>query len=182
MPMLAVTESASSLIMIGAFTAVCSRMARRVDGCAVRHQRSDDDEFIAAHARYQVLHRDRGPQPFRDHLQELVAAGVSARVVDVLEVVDVHVHERQQALSVCDLFQHLWQSSVQIEPVRQARQRVVLGQLQQLAAIRALLRDCFRAMSDVVADQREQPPARSLIVVMETSESIHTPLPRRSRV
>ena len=55
----------------------------------------DDDELIPAHAHHHVLGAHRGADALRHGLQELVAGLVAARVVDVLEAVEVQEQNRE---------------------------------------------------------------------------------------
>ena len=60
------------------------------DGAHVGQQ---DRELVAAQPRDDVVVPQRAAQPFGDLLEQLVAAVVAERVVDVLEPVDVQEHE-----------------------------------------------------------------------------------------
>ena len=51
--------------------------------------RTNDDEFLASVARYEVAGIDFVPEAVRDVDEHLVAHGVSKRVVDRLEVIDI---------------------------------------------------------------------------------------------
>ena len=69
---------------------------REQDGRVRRAARSDDDEFIAPITRHQVAPRTERRQDLRRPSQDLVAGGVPVRVVDPLEMVEVHDQDRER--------------------------------------------------------------------------------------
>jgi hypothetical protein len=86
-------------------------------------------ELVAAEPRHEVLGPQHLAQPFGHRAQQLVAAGMAERVVDLLELVEVDEQQRRQ------LFGALLDASrppdlvAEIDPVRQRRQFVVARQM-----------------------------------------------------
>ncbi|MNS95106.1 hypothetical protein D3C72_1293490 [compost metagenome] len=72
----------------------CARGAVQVIG-QVRQQHN---EFVAADARHRIGLAHQLRQPFACQAQQRVARGVAARVVDVLEVVEVDEHQRADGM------------------------------------------------------------------------------------
>ena len=58
----------------------------------------EHDEFVAAEARDEILRPQHVAQPVGDRAQQLVAAGMAERVVDLLELVEVDEQQRRQLL------------------------------------------------------------------------------------
>ena len=84
-----------------------------------------DDEFIAAHPRDGVGLADQPAQPLGDDFQELVAGGVTERVVDGLELIEVEMVNRHH-FSVRDPVQRAFEPVVQQHAIGQTGQRVVM--------------------------------------------------------
>jgi len=66
-------------------------------------------------------------QPVGDHLQELVAGGMTKRIVDGLELVEIEVVNRQHFLAMNALAQRLFQPLVQQHTIWEIGERVVVG-------------------------------------------------------
>ena len=88
-----------------------------------------DGEFVAAQAGDQARPVDQRAQPLGDRAQQLIAAGVAERVVDLLELVEVQHQQRDLALRRFRLGEPRSQVLVQRVAVGEAGQRVVLGQI-----------------------------------------------------
>ena len=101
--------------------------------CLLEHDR----ELVAAEARAEAEVAHRGPQAVRDGLQHAVAEHVAHAVVDVLEVVEVEEEDAGERPALGRARERLVQLHEELAAVRQARQRVVGGEVLQLA--RALL-------------------------------------------
>ena len=101
------------------------------------HALEDDRELVAAEARAEAdLATDRA-QALGDRLQHAVAEHVAHAVVDVLEVVEVEEEHAGKRTVLRRARKRLVQLHQELAPVGQARQRVVGGEVLQLA--RALL-------------------------------------------
>ena len=61
----------------------------------------DDGEFVAAQSRDETRAIDQRVQAARDGAEQLVAAGVAQRVVDLLELVEIEHQQRDLALLGC---------------------------------------------------------------------------------
>jgi hypothetical protein len=68
---------------------------RRLDVLLEHH------EFVAAEARHEILRPQHVAQPVGDRAQQLVAAGMAERVVDLLELVEVDEQQRRQLVGSC---------------------------------------------------------------------------------
>ncbi len=89
-------------------------------------------------------HLDRGA---RNQTQQLVAAGVAERVVDVLESVEVEEKQRDAREARLRDFDRVAQHLTQQRAVRQAGQRVVVSQRAQPHALADSFRSCRRRAS-----------------------------------
>jgi hypothetical protein len=134
-----------------------------VDAGHLGQQGRDDDEFISAHADHRVLRPDGVAQPLGDDLQQPVAMAVTQRVVDALEVVDVHVDQRDAALRVLRMADHAREARPQVQAVGQAGQRIVLRHVQQLALVGLVLFFRGAPVADIMTHQAKQ----SAVVVAE---------------
>ena len=91
------------------------------DGAHVGQQ---DRELVATQPGDDVVVPQRAAQPLRDLLQQLVAAVVAERVVDVLEPVDVQEHEPDAGAGLLRLEDRAAHPLREHAPVGQARERV----------------------------------------------------------
>ena len=98
-------------------------------------------ELIAPQARQQVAGPHRVTEQARDLLQQLVAGGMAAGVVDDLELVEVDVHERVRRVAARGVRQGFAQPGLELLAVVQAGQRVVRGAEAHLDAEPALFGD-----------------------------------------
>ena len=87
-----------------------------------------DDEFVAAHAHHDVRGAHRRAHALGDFLQQLVAHFVAARVVDVLEAVEVEEQHREHLPGFLAARDGLGQMRLQEQAVRQAREVIVIGE------------------------------------------------------
>ena len=100
-------------------------------------------ELIAAEARQQAAGAGGRAQPLGDLLQHAVAEAVAEGVVDGLEVVDVDEQQRE-ALLAAGARQRARQVRRELAAVGQLGERIVVGQVMQLA----------RALGDVALEFR----------------------------
>ncbi len=70
---------------------------RRIVGMADLGE--DNDEFVAARALDRIAGANAGVEPAGDFLEQGVADIVAERVVDLLEIVEIEKHDRQQKLA-----------------------------------------------------------------------------------
>src|SRR5215213_708096 len=96
MPMLQPMLSEAPSSSIGSLSSLRIRRAH------TRQAAGHDHEFVAAHAHHQILPSDTGTQTLGDGLQQPVADAVPLRVIDVLEVIEVDVQQRQPRLVTLD--------------------------------------------------------------------------------
>ena len=92
--------------------------------------RQEDQELVAAVTADGVRLADARHQALRDRAQDLVADGVTERIVDVLETIAVEEQDRDAAAVAARQRDGAGEAIVQEQPVRQVRQRVVFGQVQ----------------------------------------------------
>ena len=88
--------------------------------------RQEDGELVAAHPGDRVPGAQRRAQPRADLLEQEVAVGVAHGVVDLLEPVEVDDQHRQRLLLPLGAEQRLLEPVVEEDPVRQARERIVV--------------------------------------------------------
>ena len=84
-----------------------------------------DAELVAAEAGDGVGGAQRGLEPLGDLLEEHVAVVVAERVVDLLEVIEVHDHHGQAAVAALGGAQRLLDAVAEQHAVGQAGERVV---------------------------------------------------------
>ena len=86
----------------------------------------DDEELVAAHAaRHIDILARLLLQDARDNLERPVALVVAVRIVDALEIVDVHHQHRQRPLLALRFLHHLRERLVRRAAVKKPRQQVV---------------------------------------------------------
>ena len=94
--MLTVVTSVRPSTTIGARERLVDALGRLVHLLGVPDALQDDDELVAPHAHDDVLGADGGADALRHGLEQLVAGLMPARVVDVLEAVEVEEQHREQ--------------------------------------------------------------------------------------
>ncbi len=88
-------------------------------------RRLEDDEFVAAEARHHVGVADDLAQPVGHRAQQLVAAGMAERVVDLLELIEIDEQHGAGLARMPRGSQRLVDLVAKVSPVRQAGERVV---------------------------------------------------------
>ena len=86
-------------------------------------------ELVAVEARDRVAGANGSQDPHPDFDQEAVAFGVAHPVVDQLEVVDVEIEDADLGARLASHLQGVLEAVNETSPVRQSRQRVMLGQV-----------------------------------------------------
>jgi hypothetical protein len=89
----------------------------------------EHDEFVAAEPRHEILRPQHLAQASRDRAQQLIAAGMAERVVDLLELVEVDEQEGRQRALIAWHGQEALDLVAEIDPVGQPRQRVIAGEV-----------------------------------------------------
>jgi hypothetical protein len=108
-------------------------LGRRLDAGHVAAGDADDGEFVAAEAGAVAELAHGLPEPVGHGLQHAVAEDVAHAVVDRLEVVEVEEEDAGERSALGGLGQRLVQLHQELPAVRQAGQRVVRGEVLQLA-------------------------------------------------
>ena len=86
-------------------------------------------ELVAAEPRHEILGPQHLAQPFGHRAQQLVAAGMAERVVDLLELVEVDEQQRRQLFGALLGRQQTPDLVAEIDPVGQRGQFVVARQM-----------------------------------------------------
>ena len=94
-------------------------------GLRVHHLREEDAELVAAQPRDRVALTEALREPEADLLQQLVAARMAERVVDLLEAVEVHDHHGRGHVVAARRGERLTDAVVEERAVGQVRERVV---------------------------------------------------------
>ena len=89
--------------------------------------RGKQDELVAAEAREAVLLAGDTLKPLRHDAQQLIADGVTERVVDLLEAIEVDPQQRRRVGTTAQ-FEQLFEAALERETVAQPGQAVDLGQ------------------------------------------------------
>ena len=92
----------------------------------------EHNEFVAAEAGDEILRPQHFAQAAGDRAQQLVAAGMAERVVDLLELVEVDEQQRRQLLGTVLGRQQVADLVAEIDPVGQRGQFVVARQMADL--------------------------------------------------
>ena len=106
--------------------------------CAMFQQ---DRELVATQARHHIAAAHRVAQHGGHLLQQPVAGGVPAGVVDQLEAIEVDVHQRMLGAFFACRAPHASQPRIELCPVDQPGQRIVRGTEADLPRQAALLGD-----------------------------------------
>ena len=112
------------------------QLVRELDGHALDgvalHTEQQDGELVTPEARRAIA----GAQPRRQRVaqraQHFVAGQVAEHVVDLLEAVDVHQHERGVLAVAPATLELLGEVLLEAAPVPQSRQRIAVGEVEQV--------------------------------------------------
>ena len=116
-------------------------------------------EFVAAEARDEILRTQHLAQPVGHRAQQLVAAGMTQRIVDLLELVEVDKQQCRQSLGiVARIASSRSISSRKLTPVGQRRQLVVTRQMADPGFGHAPLGDVFQQHDGAAAGHRLERP------------------------
>ena len=131
MPTLAVTRISSPPLITGTLTDSKIRLAissvSRAD-----HVIADHDELVAAEPGRGVARPNRLRDPLGDGAQQLVARGMTERVVDVLEAIDVDEDDAGLRAAPARRRQALEQAIREQRAVRQTGERIVQRLVREL--------------------------------------------------
>ena len=103
-----------------------------VDLIGALHLLQHDDELVAPHAHHGVLGAHGRADALGDSLQELVAGLVPARIVDVLEAIEIEEQHREDAAVLSRLLDGARQIRLEIEPVGESRELIVVRQVREV--------------------------------------------------
>ena len=117
-----------------------------------------DDEFVAAHANHDVRGPHRRAHALGDLLQQLVAHFVAARVVDVLEAVEIEEQHREHLPGFLAARDGFGQVRLQEQAVRQARQVIVIGELVEALLVGEQLRLRLLSFRQIAHEVGHQAP------------------------
>ncbi len=147
MPTDAVTTKSVSPTRIGGCNDVRIRSAERDSFVDVGDVFTEHEELVAAGARHGVLVSSSLAEPPRNLDEHLVADGVTARVVDVLEVVDVE--EQDRCRTPRPHHQMAGEAVREQSPVRQTGQAVVQRDAAQLGLVALAVGDVRHHVEDL---------------------------------
>jgi len=122
----------------------------------VCHALQYDDELIPTHAHHDILGAHGRAHALRDGLQELVAGLVSARIVDVLEMIEIQEQHREHAASLFGLFDVARQVGRQIQPIGEPGELIVVREVVELLMALEQSRLGLAADGDVMNRHPEQ--------------------------
>ena len=116
--------------------------------------REDQRELVAADPGHGVALAQGRAHPLADLLEHVVADPVAEGVVDLLELVEVDQDDREQAAVAPAARHRLAQAVLEQEPVGQAGQRVVLGEMQHAGFGPLAFGDVGRGADEAAARHR----------------------------
>ena len=121
-----------------------------------------DDEFVAAHAHDDIGRAHRRSHALGDLLQQLVAHFVAARVVDVLEAVEIEEQHREHLPGLLAARDGFGQVRLQEQPVRHARQVIVIGEFVEALLVGEQLGLRLLALGQIAHQVGHQPAVARL--------------------
>jgi len=98
----------------------------------VCHTLQYDDELVPTHAHHDILGAHGRAHALRDGLQELVAGLVSARIVDVLEMIEIQEQHREHVAGLFGRFDVARQVGRQIQAIGEPRELIVVREVIEL--------------------------------------------------
>ena len=117
-------------------------------------------EFVAAEARHEILRAQHVAQPVGDRAQQLVAAGMTQGVVDLLELIEIDEQQCRQLLGALLDRQQPADLVAEIDPVGQRGQFVVTRQMADPGFRVAPLGDVFKQHDGAAARHRLERPGQ----------------------
>ena len=125
----------------------------------------------------------RVPQAVADLRQELVTAGVTEPVVDLLEVIEVDVQEREHLVGpATQAHDGVLDAVLEQLAVGQIGQRIVEGAHARLLVEPALSSRMAASVARVLASSSRRPSNRSLVAVVNSTEPMARPRTTRGRM
>ena len=118
----------------------------------------EHDELVAAEAGDEILRTEHLAQAVCHRAQQLVAAGMAERVVDLLELVEVDEQQRRHLLGAALAGQQAADLVAEIDPVRQRGQFVVARQMRDARLGVAPLGDVLEQHDGAAAGHRLECP------------------------
>ncbi len=118
----------------------------------------EHDELVAAEPRHEILGPQHLAQASGDRAQQLVAAGVTECVVDLLELVEIDEQQRRQLLGALLDRQQPSDLVAEIDPVRECSEFVVAGQMADAGFRVAPLGNVFEQHDGAAAGHRLERP------------------------
>ncbi len=106
-----------------------------IDHFSRRQQGRHDNKLVAAHTYDDIVRGHRSAQSSRDGREQLVATPMPKRVVDVLEVIEIHVQQGEPRAVAAGSCQQARQQPLQVQPVWKSRQRIAPGEAGDLALL-----------------------------------------------
>jgi hypothetical protein len=97
--------------------------------------REHEPELVAAHARYHPYVAHRGAEAFGGAGEQLVAIGMTARLVDALEVVDVEQHHGERLSAGARRVELAGERLLEAAVVRKLGKRIAMHQLLEVALV-----------------------------------------------
>ena len=137
----------------------------RVTDVAQQHR-----EFVAAEARHRVALFRARLETMRDDRQQLIAGAVAERVVDALEVIEVHVHERAARESGGRGRQFLREPVAKQRAVRQLGERIEVRLAIQPLVARAVRQRRAQPLGECRAVVGHRRIARRLAVIPDNQQ------------
>lgn len=118
----------------------------------------EDDELVAAEAGDEILRAQHLAQAIGDRTQKLIAAGMTQRIVDLLELVKIDEEQSRQTLRMARDCEQTLDLVPKIDTVRQRREIVVAGQMADPGLGVAALRDVLEQQNRTAISHRLDSP------------------------
>ena len=115
-----------------------------------------DGELVAAQSRHDIAAAYAVAQALADGLEDLVAAGMAERIVDILEAIEIE-RQHRHGRTALGLVEFLAQALAQVQAVGQIGQRIVVGEVRHAGLDAPLLGDVLVHGDPAAARHRLMP-------------------------
>ncbi len=123
----------------------------------------EHDELVAAEPRHEILGPQHLAQPLGDRAEQLVAAGMTERVVDLLELVEIDEQQRRELIGAVRQLEQAFDLVAEIDPVGQLGQFVEARQMADLGFGGAALGDVLHQHDGAAAGHRLEFPRQRAV-------------------
>ena len=139
-------------------------------------------ELVATEARDDVALAHASAQAFAHRAQHEIAAAVTHRIVDVLEVVEIEEQHRDAGIAAARAIDRSDEPLYQQAAIRQSGQRVVVGEIAQILLVALAFgdvghhADVVRAQAEMIVHGADFEPAEEFLPVLAPLPQLAAPM------